>query len=219
MSILRAISGIVAIQLLSMFSACNRVDVDQEGNSLKVAKIGNQEWMSENLNVSHFRNGDIIPEVKSAEEWVRLGSEGKPAYRTDPDNPEYTKKYGRLYNWYAVNDPRGLAPEGWHVPTYEEWKKMVDYLGGEVATALFIRVTGYDENGGAISESGISGLPGGFCGGDGRFYGTGTNGYWWSATEVYPTTASIFQLNYLHCNLYNEDFYKAAGLSVKCVKD
>jgi uncharacterized protein (TIGR02145 family) len=219
MNISKAITGFIAICLLSMLSACRRGQVDQEGNSLKIAKIGKQEWMAENLNVSHFRNGDAIPEVKTAEEWIRLGSEGKPAFRTDPNNPEYTKKYGKLYNWYAVNDPRGLAPQNWHVPSYQEWKLMLDYLGGEVATALCIRVTGYDENGNAISEIGLSGLPGGFCGGDGKFYGTGTNGYWWSASEISPETASIFQLNYLHCNMYTEDYYKAAGLSVKCVKD
>jgi len=215
----RVSHGFILMVLIALILSCRGELKDQDGNILSTVKIGNQEWMAENLDVGHFRNGDTIPEVKTPEDWIRLGSEGKPAFRTDEDNPENNRKYGKLYNWYAVNDPRGLAPEGWHVASDEEWKQLTEYLGGEVATALYIRVTGYNEEGNVTSKSGFSGLPAGSCGGDGKFYGTGTNGYWWSATTFSPTTANVFQLNYLHCNTYMKDYYKAAGLSVRCIKD
>ena len=97
----------------------------------KSVKIGNQEWMSDNLNVDHFRNGDIIPEVKSKDDWKEAGKNGQPAwcyYENDPKNGE---KYGKFYNWYAVNDPRGLAPEGWHVPSDGEWTEMINFLDAD----------------------------------------------------------------------------------------
>ena len=99
--------------------------------AIKSVKIGNQEWMSENLNVDHFRNGDIIPEVKSKEDWEEAGKNGQPAwcyYENDPKNGE---KYGKFYNWYAVNDPRGLAPEGWHIPSDGEWTEMINFLDAD----------------------------------------------------------------------------------------
>lgn len=219
MNISKVIAGLIAICLLSVLSACKRAEVDQEGNSLKVVKIGNQKWMAENLTVSHFRNGDSIPEARTQEEWIRFGSEGTPAFLTDKVSPENARKYGKLYNWYAVNDPRGLAPKGWHVPSHEEWSQLTSYFGGEVAAALSIRAMGFDEDGQITSESGFTGLPAGFCAGDGKFYGTGTNGYWWSSTEINPLMAYAYLLNYLHCNTYNLNYHKTAGLSVRCIKD
>jgi uncharacterized protein (TIGR02145 family) len=90
----------------------------------KEAKIGDQIWMAENLNVSKFRNGDVIPEAKTNEEWIRVAKEKQPAwcyYNNDVNNGN---KFGKLYNAYAVRDPRGLAPKGWHIPSTEEWDKL-----------------------------------------------------------------------------------------------
>jgi uncharacterized protein (TIGR02145 family) len=102
--------------------------VTQTG-SIKSVKIGTQIWTSENLNISTFRNADPIPEARTDEEWKKAGEEGKPAWCYYDNDPKNGTKYGRLYNWYAVNDPRGLAPEGWHVPSEEEWKTLENYLG------------------------------------------------------------------------------------------
>lgn len=98
----------------------------------KTVTIGTQVWMKENLNVSTFRNGDPIPEAKTDEEWKRAGEEGKPAWCYYDNDPKNGTKYGKLYNWYAVNDARGLAPSGYHVPTDEEWRVLIDFLGNEV---------------------------------------------------------------------------------------
>jgi uncharacterized protein (TIGR02145 family) len=94
-------------------------------------KIGNQEWMTRNLDVDRFLNGDLIPHIESDKEWEKAGENGEPAWCYYDNDPEYREKYGKLYNWYAVNDPRGLAPEGYHVPTDEEWTILEEFLGGK----------------------------------------------------------------------------------------
>ena len=97
-------------------------------------KIGNQEWMKMNLNVVTFRNGDTIPLAKTNEEWENAGENGQPAWCYYENNAQNGEKYGKLYNWYAVNDPRGLAPSGWHVASDKEWKVLTDFIGGEKMT-------------------------------------------------------------------------------------
>jgi len=89
-------------------------------------KIGNQKWMTENLNVEYFRNGDPVPEVKSDSDWKRVGEDKKPAWCYYDNDSANGGIYGRLYNWYAVIDPRGLAPEGWHVSSDEEWSNLIE---------------------------------------------------------------------------------------------
>jgi uncharacterized protein (TIGR02145 family) len=100
-------------------------------NTIESIKIGNQEWMSSNLNVITFRNGDTIPLAKTNEEWESAGENGQPAWCYYESNSQNGEKYGKLYNWYAVNDSRGLAPNGWHIATDKEWKILSDFLGGE----------------------------------------------------------------------------------------
>ena len=105
-------------------------DTDLRDDKLyKTINIGNQIWMVENLNVDKFRNGDPIPHCKTIEEWTEAGYEGKPAWCYYENNTEKGNIYGKLYNWYAVNDPRRLEPAGWHVPTDEEWKVLEMVLG------------------------------------------------------------------------------------------
>jgi uncharacterized protein (TIGR02145 family) len=105
--------------------------VATQSGPYKTVTIGTQVWMKENLNVSTFRNGDPIPEAKTDEEWKAAGDAKQPAWCYYNNDPKNGTKYGKLYNWYAVNDSRGLAPEGWHVPTDEEWTVLIGYLGGE----------------------------------------------------------------------------------------
>jgi uncharacterized protein (TIGR02145 family) len=93
-------------------------------------RFGNQEWMTKNLDVDRFRNGDLIPHAESNEEWKKAGDDEQPAWCYYDNDPENGKKYGKLYNWYAVNDPRGLVPEGWHITSQKEWTSLVEFLGG-----------------------------------------------------------------------------------------
>ena len=94
-------------------------------------KIGTQTWTSKNLDVSTFRNGEVIPEAKSKDEWDKAISNEQPAWCYYDNDVQNGKIYGKLYNWYAVNDSRGLAPKGYHIPNNEEWKILTKFLGGE----------------------------------------------------------------------------------------
>ena len=101
---------------------------DFDGNVYKTYKAGNQVLMAENLKVTHYRNGNPIPDVKDPKEWIKLTS---GAYCDVNNNPEMTKGLGRLYNWYSVSDPRNVCPTGWHVPTDAEWNTLSVLLMGE----------------------------------------------------------------------------------------
>ena len=183
-------------------------------------KIGKQEWSSKNLNVSTFRNGDAIPEVKSQEAWVKAGQEGKPAWCYYDNDPKNGDKYGKLYNWYAVTDPRGLAPSGWHVPGDAEWTELTDYLGGkEVAGNKMKSKDGWKDNGNGSNESGFSALPGGNRDNNGTFDYIGNYGYWQSSTQVYTTNAWNRTLSYFNGNVLRLDYGKKDGFSVRCLRD
>ena len=105
----------------------NKSNAETE-SQIETVKIGTQIWMTRNLDIDHYRNGDLIPEVTDQDEWVNLTSGAWCCYDNDPANSEI---YGKLYNWFTVNDPRGLAPDGWHIPTDTEWKTLAGFLGGE----------------------------------------------------------------------------------------
>ena len=202
-----------------IMSSCRGGTIDQEGKSIKSIKIGNQKWMAENLNVSHFRNGDTIPEARSSGDWKRMGEEGKPAWCFIQNDPENGRKFGKLYNWYAVNDPRGLAPKEWHVASDDEWTGLIDFLGGGVLAALKIRTTGFTNNMNGSDENSFSGLPGGCRNSSGVFYGIDSFGYWWSATEFDTSSAYLRILNYVTCDINFQNFAKIYGVSVRCIRD
>lgn len=209
----------VCLLLFSAFTiiSCTGGVKDIDGNIYKTVKIGVQTWMTKNLNVSRFQNGDSIPEVKSTDEWIQAGKEGKPAWCYIENNPENGGKYGKLYNWYAETDPRGLAPQGWHVASEVEWDKMIRYLGGGIPAALRMRLTGL--SGAGSSQSGFSGIPGGWRNSFGAFYGTDTFGYWWSTAEYNSTRGWMYVLNYLKCDINSFNNNKISGASVRCLRD
>ncbi|MEI6047387.1 MAG: fibrobacter succinogenes major paralogous domain-containing protein [Bacteroidota bacterium] len=219
MNTIKTLTRCIFLASSLIISSCSGGVKDQDGNSYKTVKIGNQRWMVENLSVSHFRNGDTIPEVRSSEEWKRLGEEGKPAWCTIQNDPENGKKYGKLYNWCAVTDPRGLAPKGWHVPSDEEWTQLTNYLGGGVSAALIMRKVGFAEKGKEADQGSFSALPGGNRISNGTFYGLDTYGYWWSATEVNASNAWMRLLNYVKCDVNILIYNKINGLSVRCIRE
>ena len=141
--------------------------------------IGTQQWMDKNLDVATYRNGDLIPYVTDPTTWAALTTGAWCYYNNDPSN---NGSYGKLYNWYAVNDPRGLAPVGWHVPTDIEFTTLTTALGGASVAGGKMKVTGTtttwnSPNTGATNTSGWAGLPGGFRFSGGEFSFIGTNGY------------------------------------------
>jgi len=176
--------------------------------------IGAQAWMANNLEITTFRNGDPIPQAASDEAWKIAGQNKQPAYCYNGET------YGKLYNWYAVNDPRGLAPEGWHIPTDAEWTQLSDYLGGErVAGKKMKSTSGWNNKGNGTNESGFNGLPGGYRASNGSFSGQGGLGFWWSASESNTGYAYSRNLNHSNDYLYRNDDYKERGFSVRCLRD
>ena len=189
---------------------------DYDGNTYKTVKIGTQTWMAENLNVEHYRNGDPIPQVTDADEWLKLTT---GAWCYNGNKTSNGKIYSKLYNWYAINDSRGLAPKGWHVPSDEEWIQLSDYLGGDrVAGKKMKSTNGWIENGNGTNESGFNGLPGSFRADDGSFGAICYSGYWWTTTE---NKFSFVLFNFLYSGDALEIFSasKKSGCSVRCIKD
>ena len=192
-----------------------------QGGSTKEVSIGKQVWMSENLNVDKFRNGDPIPEAKTEEEWKKAGENKQPAWCYYDNDPANGARYGKLYNWYAVNDPRGLAPKGWHISTDAEWTKLSDYLGGaDLAGTKMKSKSGWKVNNGTNS-SGFSGLPGGYRDENGTFYIIGLSGYWWSSTEFNTDgDGALFRfLDYPNGDVYRLGSIREKGMSVRCLRD
>ncbi len=200
-----------------MLNSCGEGASSGEGASNEVT-IGKQVWMKENLNVDKFRNGDPIPEAKTNEEWKKAGENGQPAWCYYSNNPDNGDRYGKLYNWFAVNDPRGLAPKGYHIPTNAEWTTLETYLGSDAGTKMK-STSGWAQNGNGTNESGFSGLPGGLRDFNGPFYYVGEYGYWWSSTENDANTAWYRRLNYDYGNVYRGNYSEEGGLSVRCLRD
>jgi uncharacterized protein (TIGR02145 family) len=181
--------------------------------------IGTQVWTTKNLNVVNYHNGELIPEVTDPTEWANLTTGAWCWYNND--SATYAATYGRLYNWYAVNDPRGFAPQGWHVPSDYEWRTLTDFLGGEnVAGGKMKSTTLWNSpNTDATNSSGFSGLPGGFRDYGVAFYDVGYYGYWWSASAFDTTYAWLRALGYDDSNVYRYPSDKTNGFSVRVVRD
>ena len=202
-----------------MLSSCG-------GGASKEVSIGKQVWMSENLNVNKFRNGDPIPETKTEEEWKKAGENGEPAWCYHKNNPDNGDRYGKLYNWYAVNDSRGLAPVGYHIPSDAEWTILTDYLdlglGGSMYTGYRMKSTSGWISLNGDNESGFSGLPAGQRNSNGSFGGNGTSTRWWSATEYLANPGNAWMRGLQNQNDVVEiniiGLY-GWGLSVRCLKD
>ena len=208
------IDTVVGLSMV-LFGATHRFD------DYRSVKIGDQVWMVENLNAGHFRNGDPIPHAVTAEQWVQSGKEGKPAWCYYENREEHGEKYGRLYNWYAVTDARGLAPEGWHVATDADWRQVTDFLGGEDAAGTKMKnKSGWPgEEGNGTNESGYSGLPGGSRNLFGEFAYGEEAGYWWTSTSEDRELAWYRVIDRSPWYVYRTNYSKANGLSVRCVRD
>jgi uncharacterized protein (TIGR02145 family) len=195
-------------------------EVDFTLTSATEVTIGTQIWMTKNLDVENYRNGDSIPEVRDTSTWAALTTGAWCYYE---NNSAYGITYGKLYNWYAVNDSRGLAPSGWHVPTDAEWSTLTTYLGGVSVAGGKLKESGtthwQSPNTGATNESCISALPGGYRYGNGSFYGIGNYGSWWSSSELDTSYAWNRYLYYNDANIRRYNFSKEAGFSVRCVQD
>ncbi len=186
--------------------------------SFKVVTIGAQQWMAENLSTSNYRNGDPIPQVDNPEAWSLLTT-GAWCYYENKSDKNVT--YGKLYNWYAVNDPRGLAPAGWHVASDVEWQELVTALGGEKAagTKLKSQVLWKEPLVGADNRSGFTAIPSGFRSSSGSYALFGTNSSFWTSTENNAYSAWYREMYNSYSAVYRISTSKTQGFAVRCVKD
>jgi uncharacterized protein (TIGR02145 family) len=171
----------------------------------KSVKIENQIWMAENLNLDTFRNGDPIPHAKTDAEWERAGKSGHPAwcyYKNDHKN-------GKLYNWHAVNDPRGLAPKGWRVPSYHDFETLMKNVGGSGRNAYQ-----------ALKGDGSSGFNANFVGWRncyGDLISVGHSGIWWSSSDQGNCNAWNLIMYSVSQDAYLNSSFMEFGFSVRCL--
>ena len=201
---------------------------DIDGNTYPTIKLGNQFWMAENLKTSRYRNGVIIPTGLSNSEWGSTSEGATAIYNNEPANYD---AYGRLYNWYASTDPRGLCPSGWHVPTDDEWTDLsnhilsYNYLYSEIGGTLKMTGTSLwqSPNTGATNSSNFLAKPGGLIENTNNFNptGIGTGATFWTSTEYGNENAfiRILMYNSSELNRFYNNTMKQFGASVRCIKD
>lgn len=207
--------------LLLLFGFIGLITTSCNDNKAKgEVKIGNQIWSATNLDVEKFNNGDVIPQCKTDLEWYTASKSCNPAWCYYDNDIKNGKKYGKLYNFYAIKDSRGLSPKGWHIPNKKEWIILYNFLGGEkVAGDKMKSITGWDVSGNGNNESKFNGLPGGFRFDYGDFANLASLGIFWSTTESPITNVEVLILDYGTSTTFFTPFGKGFGMSVRCIKD
>ncbi len=199
---------------------------DYDGNTYQVLRIGTQIWMTENLKVTHYRDGSNIPYVTNPDTWKTLTYAAYCWH--DNDEATYKNTYGALYNWFCVADNRKICPTGWHIPSDAEWSTLSTFLGGESIAGGKMKTTGTLEQGNGLwvtpntsadNSSGFSGLPSDMRDPNGVFYNIGYNAYFWSSTEYGSLDAWARDLIYDDSRLHRGNGSKRWGWSIRCIKD
>lgn len=189
-------------------------------------KIGNQVWMQRNLDVDRFRNGDWIPEARTAEEWKEAHRNKTPAWCYMDYDELTNKKFGKMYNWYCIEDRRGLAPEGWHIPSLAEARVLINEMGGDKTASHALRSkTGWKDNANSTNLSGFSANGAGKCWIDGTFMEKNFSAYFATSTKNTPDREGKYQVNYFLLQqtsgivFNNHSTFPGCGLSVRCLKN
>lgn len=193
---------------------------DIDGNIYRTIKIGDQWWTADNIKVTHYRNGDAIPNVTDGSTWASLTTGAYCNYNNDEAN---VATYGRLYNWYAAADGRNIAPAGWHLPSDIEWQTLIDYLGGDAVAGWKLKETGTTHwlppNSGT-DEGGFAALPGGYRGSNyAVFADLGNYACFWTSTAISSSYAWYRSISYNYADVSHYDSRKFYAFSVRCVKD
>jgi len=216
---------LVLVLLIYFLTDWNAKSMAQSNITYSEVKIGEQIWMVQNLNVSTFRNGDPIKQITDPKDWVRAFKKREPAWCYYLFNSELGPIIGKLYNYHAVRDPRGLAPEGWRIPNYIDFSLLRDYLGNHVTVVeKKLKATGgWAENGNGNNLTGFSALPGGAINNKGEFINLGYEGYWWIFKHGDKTNGDTFRLVYdaikVSHNSMFPDYVHGNGFSVRCIKE
>lgn len=203
-----------------VFNTGSNSAIDMDGNIYQTVTYSDKVWMTENLRTSKYRNGEPIAEVTNRDDWTGLLTGAYANYNNDATNSNI---YARLYNWYAVNDVRGICPVGWHVATDADWTTLVTFLGGELIAGGKMKTTGTSNwqspNKGATNASDFNGLPGGGRSNSGIFGSIGFYGLWWTSSQLSNQFAYYRFLDYSSTAVGKSDSNKNFGYSVRCVRD
>jgi len=205
---------------------CNaQLVTDFDGNGYHTVNIGTQKWLLENLNATHYRNGDSIGTTHPASLYITYLTSPKYQWAYD-GNENNVSTYGRLYTWYAAIDTRGVCPSGWHVSTDNDWKTLTTYLGGDSVAGSKLKETGtthwQNHNAGATNKSGFTALPGGYRYNYGTcFFDIDFSGNWWSSTDTTTDSAWGWTINgdIGDSGIGRINFTKSEGFSVRCIMD
>jgi uncharacterized protein (TIGR02145 family) len=222
--------GVAMFAITFAISGCDKDDddnnatapvTDVDGNAYATVRIGDQVWMKENLNVTHYNDGDPIALVTQGELWKDLSTPGYCWYDNDPEVSGSI--YGALYNWHAVETGK-LCPTGWHVPSREEWDVLINRYGGVNSAGGALKATGTTywnaPNAGATNESGFTALPGGARSRvDGAFGNQGNYAYFWTSSDDYVYTAWPKIISHSTIDMFSSFADRKSGMSVRCVKD
>jgi uncharacterized protein (TIGR02145 family) len=226
---MKLFNAAVFLFLTVAFISCNneapvggQAEIKEEKKTvieLKTVKIGGSNWTVENLDTETFKNGDKIDEAKTPEEWIAASKSKKAAWCYYDNNKENGEKYGKLYNWYAVTDPRGLAPEGYHIPSVQELQGLKDAAYGDMNKAgkKLKSNEGWEKTNGD-NESGFNALPAGMRNPDGEFSLIGKEAYYWSKDSSEDGAEAIFIID-ADEQLRPHTDYKSNGFSVRILKD
>ncbi len=194
---------------------------DMDGHTYRTVVIGTQEWMAENLRSSKYLNGDIISKVADSTLWANANFGAYCWYVNDSTANE--QPYGKLYNWYAVNDGRSICPSGWHIPAIAEFTVLTDFLGGDLLAGGKMKEAGFNHwstpNTAATNASGFTGLPAGSRNPISIFQSIHFSGIFWSTSESSSTSAEHLNLNYATGLVQVNDNNKRFGFSVRCLKN
>jgi uncharacterized protein (TIGR02145 family) len=191
-----------------------------DASAFEEVQIGNQIWTVKNLNTDKYRNGDEIPQVKDIKKWSKLNTGAWCYYE---NNDEYGASFGKLYNWFAVNDPRGLAPDGYHVPTHEEWDTLLANLGGDLLAGGKLKEKGIKNwaspNTKATNQSKYSALPGGYRSTEDGFFDITEKATFWSNSEINEKFGRKRVINNSSGSVVMSISDKRQGSSVRCIKN
>jgi uncharacterized protein (TIGR02145 family) len=195
---------------------------DIDGNVYKTIKIGGQVWMAENLRVTHYQNGDSIPNIIDSDLWANQTG-GAYCNYSNTVNPDTIATFGRLYNWYTTQDTRGLAPGGWRVANSVDWITLIEYLGGDTIASKHLKETGtlhWDDPNNADNSSGFTALPGGWRYRNKNFEKIIYYSDFWTSSLYSEASAPFLFLFTWNDNLVYKDFnYKVNGYSIRCIKE
>jgi uncharacterized protein (TIGR02145 family) len=187
----------------------------------RLVKIGTQVWMADNLESTHYHNGDSIRYAPTNEDWIDAAKKKEGAWCYYNNDKANNSKYGKLYNYYAEQDPRDFTPIGYHKPTDAEWLVLTNYLGGEKIAGFKMKsTTGWDNNGNGDNSTGFNAVPAGYRYNTGGFDNMGKSSLFWSSTPHADTNAWTHYLTYYNGEVYFTDkVSKNGGLSIRCIRD